>query len=241
MAWAFPLPRRHSVSRLAASDPTTALCSTAVTAGRSSRTSPSPMGSGGCATLAAPTASMPPIPGLNALIPGLGNSGEPAEQQLGSASWVLPGIPRKMARPRFAAASACSTRMPSGTTCCLMARFASLPARSCRSSGPAAAPGAPVTVLQTASGPINIPGSALADGSVRPRGCYQLSTDRYCPAVNPRIAAAYVAGSPLNLQAPNPSYVQPGLPAAPPVAPAPFAAAAWPCSIPTTNRLARCR
>jgi hypothetical protein len=55
----------------------------------------------------------------------------------GPHNLVLPGIPRKMAKPRFAAASACSTRTPSGTTCSLMVRFVRLPARSCSSSRPA--------------------------------------------------------------------------------------------------------
>jgi hypothetical protein len=71
---------------------------------------------------------------------------------------------------------------------------------------PCSAPGAPVT-LQTASGPLNTPGSASANGVCGPAGAsnYPLIGNAL-PAVI-ALQQAYVAGSPLNLQASNPAYV----------------------------------
>ena len=71
---------------------------------------------------------------------------------------------------------------------------------------PCSAPGSPVT-LQTASGPLNTPGSASAIGVCGPAGASNFPLiGNALPAVL-ALNQAYVAASPLNLQAPNPAYV----------------------------------
>jgi hypothetical protein len=70
---------------------------------------------------------------------------------------------------------------------------------------PCSAPGAPTT-LQTANGPINTPGSALALGVCGPAGA---SSFPLIGNALPSIIAlqqAYVAGSPFNLKANNPAF-----------------------------------
>ena len=70
---------------------------------------------------------------------------------------------------------------------------------------PCSGAGAPVT-LQTANGPINTPGSALAVGVCGPAGATSFPLiGNALPSIL-ALQQAYVAGSPLNLQATNPAY-----------------------------------
>lgn len=71
---------------------------------------------------------------------------------------------------------------------------------------PCASAGSP-TVLQTASGPINTPGSASANAVCGPAG--SSSFPLIGNAVGPLIALqqAFIAGTPFSLTAPNPAYV----------------------------------
>jgi len=65
--------------------------------------------------------------------------------------------------------------------------------------------------LQTVNGQINLPGSASALGVCGPPGSTSFPLiGNALPAIT-ALAAQYQAGNPLNLQAPNPGYVQPGL------------------------------
>jgi hypothetical protein len=69
--------------------------------------------------------------------------------------------------------------------------------------------------LQTASGPINLPGSAsglaiCGNAQDVKNGSYPLIGNAL-PAIT-ALAQAYIAGNPLNLQAPNPAFVGSGLP-----------------------------
>lgn len=74
--------------------------------------------------------------------------------------------------------------------------------------GPCSAPGAP-NILQTVNGPINTPGSASALGVCGAPGATSFPLiGTALPAIL-GLQQAYVAGSPLNLQAPNPAYVGP--------------------------------
>lgn len=71
--------------------------------------------------------------------------------------------------------------------------------------GPCSAPGSPIT-LQTANGAINTPGSALATGVCGPAGATSFPLiGNALPSIL-ALQQAYVAGSPLNLQASNPAY-----------------------------------
>jgi hypothetical protein len=72
------------------------------------------------------------------------------------------------------------------------------------------AAGAPAP-LQTVNGPINLPGSASAIGVCGPAGSTSFPLiGNALPAIV-ALTQQYIAGNPLNLQAPNPGYVQPGL------------------------------
>jgi hypothetical protein len=72
------------------------------------------------------------------------------------------------------------------------------------------AAGAPAP-LQTVNGPINLPGSASALGVCGPAGATNFPLiGNALPAIV-SLAQQYQAGNPLDLQAPNPGYVQPGL------------------------------
>ena len=74
-----------------------------------------------------------------------------------------------------------------------------------------AAPGQPAP-LNVAGGQINLPGSASAIGVCGPAGAQSFPLiGNALPAIN-ALAQAYIAGSPLNLQAPNPAFVGSGLP-----------------------------
>jgi len=71
--------------------------------------------------------------------------------------------------------------------------------------GPCSAPGSPNT-LQTVNGPINTPGSPLAVGVCGPAGAASFPLiGNALPSII-ALQQAYVAGSPLNLTASNPSY-----------------------------------
>jgi hypothetical protein len=71
--------------------------------------------------------------------------------------------------------------------------------------GPCSAPGAPVP-LQTVNGTINTPGSALAVGVCGPSGAAAFPLIGTALPSIIALQQAYVAGSPLNLQASNPAY-----------------------------------
>jgi hypothetical protein len=74
-----------------------------------------------------------------------------------------------------------------------------------------AAPGQPAP-LNVAGGQINLPGSASAIGVCGPAGAQSFPLiGNALPAIN-ALAQAYIAGSPLNLQAANPAFVGSGLP-----------------------------
>jgi len=73
-----------------------------------------------------------------------------------------------------------------------------------------AAAGAPAT-LQTVNGPINLPGSATAVGVCGPAGSTSFPLIGNALPSIVALTQQYIAGNPLNLQAPNPGYVQPGL------------------------------
>jgi len=75
---------------------------------------------------------------------------------------------------------------------------------------PCNAPGQPIT-LQTANGPINTPGSASATAICGNPGATSFPLIGNALPDIIALKQAYVAGSPLNLQAPNPSFVGSGL------------------------------
>ncbi len=93
---------------------------------------------------------------------------------------------------------------------------------------PCAAPGSPIP-FSVVNGQINTPGSASANAICGPAGATSFPLiGNALPAII-ALGQAYVAGSPLNLQAPNPGYVQPGLVGCT----TPLA----PCSFPTGNSM----
>jgi Carboxypeptidase regulatory-like domain len=72
--------------------------------------------------------------------------------------------------------------------------------------GPCSAPGQPVT-LHTANGDINTPGSSLATAICGPSGATSFPLIGNAVSSIIALQQAYVAGSPLDLQASNPAYV----------------------------------
>jgi hypothetical protein len=98
--------------------------------------------------------------------------------------------------------------------------------------GPCAAPGSPIT-LNTANGKINTPGSPLAVGVCGPAGATSFPLiGNALPSII-ALQQAYVAGSPLDLHAANPAYIGPGLVGCP-LGTAAFGNTAEPCSFPTS-------
>ncbi len=76
---------------------------------------------------------------------------------------------------------------------------------------PACAAAGQPAQLQTVNGPINLPGSASAVGVCGAAGATSFPLiGNALPAIV-ALTQQYIAGNPLNLQAPNPGYVQPGL------------------------------
>jgi hypothetical protein len=151
----------------------------------------------------------PAISGLNALMPGLGNQvNQPNNNfapQLGFA-WD----PSKSGKTSIRGGIGLFYENAIWNNVLFDGPFREPTGAFLQYFGACAAPGSPVT-LQTANGPINTPGSALANGVCGPAGAPSFPLiGNALPSIL-ALQAAYQAGSPLNLQAPNPAYVQPGL------------------------------
>jgi hypothetical protein len=151
----------------------------------------------------------PAIPGLNALFPGLGNSVKQPNNnwgpQLGFA-WDPHNDGKTVIRAGIGYFFENAVwnnvlfdgplRQPTGA---FLQFFA-----------PCASPGSPIT-LQTTTGPLNTPGSASALAICGPPGATSFPLIGNATPAIIALQQAYVAASPLNLQAANPAYVQPGL------------------------------
>src|SRR5580700_2914455 len=146
----------------------------------------------------------PAIPGLSALIPGLGNQVNQPNQnwapQLGIAwdPWKDGKTSIRGGIGLFYENAIWNNVLfdgpPREATGAFLQFF-----------GPCSAPGQPNT-LQTANGPINTPGSPLAVGVCGPAGAASFPLiGNALPSII-ALQQAYVAGSPLNLTASNPAY-----------------------------------
>jgi hypothetical protein len=154
-------------------------------------------------------AQYPPIPGLNALFPGLGNSvNQPNNNwapQLGFA-WD----PTKDGKTSIRGGIGLFYENAIWNNVLFDGPLREPTGAFLQFFGACTAPGSPVT-LQTAGGPINTPNSALANGVCGPTGSTSFPLIGTALPSILALQSAYQAGSPLNLQAANPSYVQTGL------------------------------
>jgi hypothetical protein len=152
----------------------------------------------------------PPLPGLNALIPGLGNQvNQPNNNwapQLGFA-WD----PTKDGKTSIRGGIGLFYENAIWNNVLFDGPLREPTGAFLQFFGACSAPGSPVT-LQTSNGPINTPNSALANGVCGPKGAANFPLIGTALPSILALQAAYQAGSPLNLQAPNPSYVGSGLP-----------------------------
>ena len=147
----------------------------------------------------------PPIPGLNALFPGLGDSvNQPNSNlapQLGFA-WD----PTKSGKTSIRGGIGLFYENAVWNNVLFDGPFGEGSGAFLQSFAACASPGSPTT-LQTVNGPINTPGSPLATAVCGPAGA---SSFPLIGTALPSIIAlqqAYVAGSPFNIHAPNPSYI----------------------------------
>src|SRR5271165_680754 len=205
MDWALPRAYRHWDFLQAASAPTIAFNSIWAIIGRFAPTSRSPTGCAMFATLRALTASFLPFPQLNNLFPGLGNrvrqpnlnfapmlgfAWDPSSNSKTSirggvglyyenAIWnnVLYDAPQREATGSFL-----------------------------QQISPCNAPGQP-NELQTSNGTLNQAGSQSAIAICGPSGASSFPLiGNALPAII-ALQQAYIAGSPFNLQTPNPNFV----------------------------------
>jgi Carboxypeptidase regulatory-like domain len=174
----------------------------------------------------------PPIPGLNALFPGLGNSvNQPNANfapQLGFA-WD----PTKSGKTSVRGGIGLFYENAVWNNVLFDGPFREATGAFLQSFDACAAAGSPTT-LKTVNGPINTPGSALATAVCGPAGATSLPLIGTALPSIIALQQAYIAGSPFNIHAPNPSYLQPGLVGCPLGTAAfnPNPALAIPCSFP---------
>jgi len=146
----------------------------------------------------------PAIPQLSALIPGLGNTvNQPNENlapQLGFA-WD----PMKNGKTSIRGGIGLFYENAIWNNVLFDGPFREATGAFLQTANPCSAPGAPVT-LQTVNGPINTPGSALAVAVCGPAGATSFPLIGNALSSIIALEQAWIAGSPLNLNAPNPSF-----------------------------------